>query len=76
MPIMDLAVRRKSYKNLTASAVYPNHESKAVLQAFDPEESFNLNDLNQLVAKGVQGGSPNWYTGWPKEEGAGLTIWH
>ena len=76
MPITDLAVRRKSYKNLTASAVYPNHESKAVLQAFDPKESFNLNDLNQLVAKGVQGGSPNWYTGWPKEDGAGLTIWH
>ena len=76
MPITDLAVLRKSYKNLTASAAYPNHDSKALLLAFDPEEDFNLKDLNQLVAKGVQGGSPNWYTGWPKEESAGLTIWH
>ena len=58
MPITDLAVRKKSYRNLTASAAYPNHDSNALLMAFDPDESFNLNDLNQLVAKGVQGGSP------------------
>ena len=54
-------------KNKTS---YPNHESKAVLDAFDPYQDLVLNDLN------VQGGAPSWYTGWPKEQEINHSLWH
>ncbi|CAJ1944715.1 unnamed protein product [Cylindrotheca closterium] len=62
MTITDFTVRKKSYHYLTTQASYPNHDSKAVLDAFDPTKDLQLQDLNSLVEKGVQGGAPAWYT--------------
>ncbi|CAJ1959618.1 unnamed protein product [Cylindrotheca closterium] len=54
----------------------PNHDSKAVLDAFDPTKDLQLQDLNSLVEKGVQGGAPAWYTGWPKEQVNNFNFWN
>ena len=42
---------------MTSQASYPNHDSKAVLDAFDPNQDLVLQDLNGHVEKGVQGGA-------------------
>jgi len=42
MTITDVAVRKKSYSYLTFKASYPNHDSKAVLDAFDPNQDLQL----------------------------------
>ncbi|CAJ1970305.1 unnamed protein product [Cylindrotheca closterium] len=76
MTITDFTVRKKSYRYLTTQASYPNHDSKAVLDAFDPTKDLQLQDLNSLVEKGVQGGAPAWYTGWPKEQVNNFNFWH
>ncbi|CAJ1958099.1 unnamed protein product [Cylindrotheca closterium] len=76
MTITDFTVRKKSYCYLTTQASYPNHDSKAVLDAFDPTKDLQLQDLNSLVEKGVQGGAPAWYTGWPKEQVNNFNFWH
>ncbi|KAL3927669.1 MAG: hypothetical protein SGBAC_012989, partial [Bacillariaceae sp.] len=68
MPIIDFAARKRSYRYLTSKANYPDHDSKVVLDAFDPSKDLSLQDLNNYVEKGVQGGAPEWYTGWPKEQ--------
>ena len=76
MTITEFAVRKKSYSYLTSQASYPNHVSKAVLDAFDPKQDLVLQDLNGHVEKGVQGGAPTWYTGWPKEQENNPHLWH
>lgn len=76
MTIVDLAVRKKSYRNLASQTTYPFHDSQLVLEAFDPTQEFSMNDLNTHVEKGVQGGAPNWYSGWPKEQEINAHIWH
>ncbi|CAJ1931476.1 unnamed protein product [Cylindrotheca closterium] len=76
MTITDFTVCKKSYRYLTTQASYPNHDSKAVLDAFDPTKDLQLQDLNSLVEKGVQGGAPAWYTGWPKEQVNNFNFWH
>ncbi|CAJ1962237.1 unnamed protein product [Cylindrotheca closterium] len=53
MTITDFTVRKKSYRYLTTQASYPNHDSKAVLDAFDPTKDLQMQDLNSLVEKGV-----------------------
>ncbi|CAJ1960067.1 unnamed protein product [Cylindrotheca closterium] len=54
MTITDFTVRKKSYRYLTTQGSYPNHDSKAVLNAFDPTKDLQLQDLNSLVKKGTQ----------------------
>ncbi|CAJ1965615.1 unnamed protein product [Cylindrotheca closterium] len=76
MTITDFSVRKKSYSYLTTQASYPNHDSKAVLDAFDPTKDLQLQDLNSLVEKGIQGGAPAWYTGWLKEQENVINLWH
>jgi hypothetical protein len=76
MTITEIAVRKKSYSYLTLKASYPNHDSKAVLDAFDPNQDLQLQDLNNYVEKGVQGGAPAWYSGWPKEQENNPHLWH
>jgi len=76
MTITEIAVRKKSYSYLTFKTSYPNHDSKAVLDAFDPYQDLVLNDLNSHVEKSVQGGAPSWYTGWPKEQELNHSLWH
>ncbi|CAJ1963101.1 unnamed protein product [Cylindrotheca closterium] len=76
MTITDFTVRKKSYRYLTTQASYPNHDFKAVLNAFDPTMDLQLQDLNSLVEKGVQGGAPAWYAGWPKEQVNNFNLWH
>ena len=76
MTITEFAGRKKSYSYLTLKASYPNHDSKAVLDAFDPNQDLQLQDLNGYVEKGVQGGAPAWYSGWPKEQDNNPHLWH
>ncbi|CAJ1940821.1 unnamed protein product [Cylindrotheca closterium] len=51
MTITDFTVRKKSYRYLTTQASYPNHDSKAVLDAFDPTKDLQLQDLTVLGPK-------------------------
>ncbi|CAJ1951772.1 unnamed protein product [Cylindrotheca closterium] len=48
MTITGFAERKKSYSYLTTQASCPNHDSTAVLDAFDPTQDLQLQDLNSL----------------------------
>ena len=76
MTISEFAVSKKNYCHLAKKAGYPNHDSERLLAEFDPHAEINLDTLTGHVRAAVQGGTPSWYSGWPKTEELAPILWH
>ena len=69
MLVHNSAARRKTYRQLAAQQVFPDHESERLLMEFDASvATITAESLRKLVANGAQGTSPSYFLAWNKDD--------